>query len=91
MISILPIPICTIVNLKKGYGGRTRVATMKPIIEPDIEPRTTFAGINHLQKGKFLSMRKFFTHCVITYSNQENKAFDSNHCIIFSKVIACPS
>lgn len=50
MISNLPIPICTIVNLKKGYGGRTTLATRKPINEPDMAPRTTFTGINHLQK-----------------------------------------
>lgn len=29
-------------------------ATIYPIIEPDVLPRTTFTGINHLQKDKFL-------------------------------------
>ncbi|EXC25823.1 hypothetical protein L484_019457 [Morus notabilis] len=58
MISILPIPICTIVNLKKGFGGRTRLATMKPITEPDMEPRTTFAGINHLRSDGLSKLRE---------------------------------
>lgn len=49
---VLPIPIWMIVNLKKGYGGRTIEATMKPMIEPDMELRTTFIGINHLQNHK---------------------------------------
>ena len=44
----LPIPICTIVNLKKGYGGRTINATINPIMEPEVAARTTFTGINHL-------------------------------------------
>lgn len=48
----LPIPTCMIVNLKKGYGGWMIEATRKPIREPDMEARTTFTGINHLQKSE---------------------------------------
>jgi hypothetical protein len=40
------------VNLKKGYGGRTIVATIKPMIDPTIELKTTFMGINHLQNNE---------------------------------------
>jgi len=48
----LPIPIWIIVNLKKGYGGRTIDATIKPMIDPTIELKTTFMGINHLQNNE---------------------------------------
>lgn len=37
------------VNLKYGYGGRMIEATTSPIIDPEIEPKITFIGINHLQ------------------------------------------
>lgn len=57
----LPIPICTIVNLKKGYGGRTINATINPIREPDIEARTTFAGINHLHNKATNEIRWLFS------------------------------
>ena len=53
-----PIPICMIENLKKGYGGRTSDATMKPIKDPDMLPRITFIGINHLQTNEIVIKKK---------------------------------
>lgn len=32
-------------------------AVINPIIEPDMLPRTTFTGINHLQKDKLLRIQ----------------------------------
>lgn len=46
----LPIPMCIMVNLKYGYGGRTIEAITKPINEPEIVPRTTLIGMNHLKQ-----------------------------------------
>lgn len=43
-----PIAICMTVNLKYGWGGRTKLATTKPMREPNIVERSTLTGINHL-------------------------------------------
>lgn len=50
--SISPIPICTMVNLKYGYGGRMMEATIRPIKDPDKVARTTLKGMNHLHKER---------------------------------------
>ncbi len=44
-------------KLKEGYGGRTRDATMKPMNDPDKLPRTTFIGVNHLQRDSILAKK----------------------------------
>lgn len=31
-------------------------ATIKPMIEPDMDPRRTFVGINHLQEDEFIKL-----------------------------------
>lgn len=63
---MLPIPIWIIVNLKKGYGGRTMEATIKPMMEPAMELRTTLKGINHLQNNEI--SKNWFLH-----NNQSNQ------------------
>ena len=54
-------------KLKKGHGGRTRDATMKPVNDPDKLPRTTFIGINHLQWDSILVKKINLCGALVSY------------------------